>query len=183
MNKNQKGIEDVRTWVEEVIIGLNLCPFAKDPWKNGLIRFQASIETHEEKMLQVFLDELNELQMHKPSDISTTLICFTQYQGDFNEFYDLVGSCEAILEDLGLDDFFQLVAFHPEFQFNNLCPSDKANLVNCSPVPIIHIIRKVEIAQVIKGMDDGEKISLANEKRLLELSIDELKHFFSWKFK
>lgn len=177
-----KDVEDVKVWLQDVIVGLNLCPFAKAPWEKGLIRIQASRATDEEQILQAFLDELNELQMHRPSEISTTLLCFTDYQGDFITFNNLVGSCELILEELGLDELFQLVAFHPNFQFANLTADARANLVNSSPMPLIHIIRKMEIAQVIKEMNDGEKISYANEKRLEQLELADLKKLFPWKF-
>lgn len=173
----------IQEWMNEVIIGLNLCPFAKNPWENEGIRLQESSNTNEEKMLQDFLYELNFIQSHGPKEISTSLLIFPMYQQNFFKFNDFCGACEALIDDLNLDQIFQVVAFHPNFQFANLKPKDKANLVNSSPFPLIHILRSEELAQVIKNSNDGEKISFANEKRLKELSETDLKKFFPWKYK
>ena len=174
--------EIIKKWVHDIVIGLNLCPFAKAPWDKGNIRFQESLATNEDEMLKDFLDELHLLQMSKSTEVSTTLLYFTHYQEDFMSFNDFVGTCEVVLEKLNLDDLFQLVAFHPKFQFAGLEINDKANLVNSSPIPLVHLIRKEELSLVIKEIDDGEKISFANEKRLKKMSSSEIKNLFPWKY-
>lgn len=35
-------IEFVRRWVEEVVLGLGLCPFAGEPWHAGQVRLAVS---------------------------------------------------------------------------------------------------------------------------------------------
>ena len=39
MNSVKQPIEITRRWVKEVVIGLNLCPFARTPFEAGRIRY------------------------------------------------------------------------------------------------------------------------------------------------
>ena len=88
-----------------------------------------------------------------------------------------VSYLEKFIEDESLD--IQIVCFHPEFKFESLEDEDRANFVNRSPFPMIHILRKSEVqrAAQIKG---GENISFINEKKLKSMSVEEFKKVFSY---
>ena len=165
-------------WLEKVIIGLNLCPFATLPYKNGLVRLIENESTLESDQLSFFLDELEHLQQTKPSELSTTLIVFSKDQNDFFDFNDFVGLCEDMLIESGLEEHFQLIAFHPEFLGENEDPNHRSHWVGRSPFPILHILRNSEIEMALVSNKDLISIPLDNEEKLLSLSESEFNNIF-----
>ena len=165
-------------WLETIVLGLDLCPFARIPYQKGQIRICSHLDSTEEAQLGYFLEELDVLHQADPSDISTTIIAYPNASSDFYEFNDFVGDLESMLEEAGLADIFQLVAFHPKFVFVDTEFNHLGNYVNRSPFPIIHILRSEEIARALKNPKDGETISFNNDKKLHELSRETLEQLF-----
>lgn len=174
----ENSLSLTKYWLENIVIGLDLCPFARIPFEEGRIRIIESAVLEEEEQLAVFLDELENLNISDPQEISTTLIVLPKANPDFLLFNDFVGDLEAMLEEVELDDVFQLVVFHPEFIFEETDFSDKGNLVNRSPYPIIQILRSEEIFKAIKNPKEGEAISFNNYKKLHALSDEALESLF-----
>ena len=170
----------IKKWVQEVIIGLNLCPFAKPVFESDRIRFAETEALTIEEAGDFFLDELAIIQNAPASEISTTLISFPKWPISFYDFNDFVGWAEGILEEVNLDEHFQLVVFHPEFHFDELELHDRANLVNKSPVPVIHILRTIEVEMVLKNIKDGENISFVNQERLESMTEEEIRKYFPY---
>lgn len=171
--------ERIDIWIKEVIIGLNLCPFAKLPFESGKIRTSISDVTDDDKMFEFFLDELEIIQAK--IEISNSLVCFSKYNDSFEQFYDFVNHCEHLLVKLNLDHLFQLVCFHPNFKFANSENSQRVNLVNSSPCPLIHILRTNEVENATKSISDPETITNNNEIKLTSLSNENVEKFFPWK--
>ncbi len=159
-------IKQVDQWLREFIIKYNICPFAKVPYQNGQVRIQTSPGSLFEEQLLFFSNELTQVAQN-PS--LTTLAIFPGESSDFEEFLDFVAACEALRDDLGLSEDFQLVAFHPEFRFDSLPRAARANMVNRSPYPLIHILSASQISVVMTDPSEGERISLKNEERLNSL--------------
>lgn len=172
----------IRTWVNDVVIGLNLCPFAKSVFESKLIRFSETSLITENGSGDFFLDELAIIQNADPKEISTSILSFNKWDISFYDFNDFVGWAESILEEVGLDEQFQLVIFHPHFHFENLELNDRANLVNKSPVPVIHILRTLEVEMSLKEIKDGEGLSFINQAKLEALSDEEIKRYFPYLF-
>lgn len=172
----------IKKWVKDVVIGLNLCPFAKPVFESNLIRFAETSLTTEESAAEFFLDELAIIQNANPKEISTSILAFLKWPINFYDFNDFVGWGESILEEVGLDEHFQLVVFHPQFHFEDLELSDRANLVNKSPVPVIHILRSIEVEMSLKEMRDGENISFINQEKLEALTELEIRAYFPYLF-
>lgn len=165
-------------WLEQIVLGLDLCPFARIPYERGLIRTVVCVDHEEENQLGFFLSELEYLNQNEPSVVSTTLLVYPKASADFREFNDFVGDLEFMLEEAGLADVFQLVAFHPRFVFEETPFDHRGNLVNRSPFPILHILRSEEIARALKNPKDGEIISFNNDKKLHELSPEAVAQLF-----
>ena len=53
-----KHIKSVQQWLEKIVIGLNLCPFAKREFVKNRIRFKVSEAQSEEKLLEDLNAEL-----------------------------------------------------------------------------------------------------------------------------
>ena len=124
MNKKYTPKELLIYWLEEIVIGLNLCPFAKVPYINGLVRIIENETILESDQLSFFLDELELIQQTPKVELSTTIIAYTKNKDDFSNFNDFVGLCEDMLLESGLEEHFQLVIFHPEFCLEDKNPED-----------------------------------------------------------
>ncbi len=172
----------IKTWVNEVVIGLNLCPFAKSVFESKLIRFSESALLTEKGSADFFLDELAIIQNADASIISTSILSFNKWAISFYDFNDFVGWAESVLEEVGLDEHFQLVVFHPQFHFEDLELHDRANLVNKSPVPVIHILRSLEVELALKEIKSGENISFINQDNLNALTEGEIQKYFPYLF-
>lgn len=172
------AIDLTKNWLKQTVIGLNLCPFAKAPFDKGLIRIQSNKSTKEKEQIHFFLDELNLLQSKNKDELSTSLLIFENFKGSFLDFNDFTGVLEDLLLELKLEETFQLVGFHPNFYFGGLGESDRANYVNRSPLPLIHLLRFEEVQAVTTNESMGEQISEKNEEVLNALSKKEMaKHF------
>lgn len=165
-------------WLENIVLGLDLCPFARIPYEKGQIRVVECEDLDEDDQMGFFLEELDLLNQTDPADISTTIIAYPLGSSDFNIFNDFVGDLEAMLEEAELGDVFQLVAFHPGFVFVDTDFDHLGNYVNRSPFPILHILRSEEIFRALKNPKDGEIISFNNDKKLHEISRETLDQLF-----
>lgn len=172
----------LKKWIEETVIGLNLCPFARPVFESNRLRLAETDLVTEEAASEFFLDELAIIQNADPKEISTTLLAFNKWPIHFYDFNDFVGWAESILEEVGLDEHFQLVVFHPQFHFEDLELSHRANLVNKSPMPVIHILRSIEVEMSLKEIKDGESISFMNQEKLEALSEEEIRKHFPYLF-
>ena len=165
-------------WLETIVLGLDLCPFARIPYQKGQIRVVDCQEVDEEGQMHFFLEELDLLNEADPAEISTTIIAYPFGSSDFHDFNDFVGDLESMLEDAELGDVYQLVAFHPRFVFADTDFDHLGNYVNRSPMPILHILRSEEIARALKNPKDGEIISFNNDRKLHEISSEKLAELF-----
>ena len=81
----------VRRWLEDVVIGLGLCPFAAPPWQRHAVRLMVSGAIDEAGLLLQLHDELVRLEATDASELETTLVIvphlFPSFD-DFNQFLD-----------------------------------------------------------------------------------------------
>lgn len=81
--KYEEVIGPVRRWVETLVVGLNLCPFAKREWVKNRVRCSVSEAETEEQLL---VDLQAELELLNSDDaIETTLhihpkVCMANYK-------------------------------------------------------------------------------------------------------
>jgi hypothetical protein len=162
--------QDIWFWVDEVIIGLNLCPFAKKPRQKQQIAIHISTETTLESQLKEFEEQLIALSECDPSVTDTSLLVYPESHSDFDEYLDFLYLANMTIEQLGLIGDFQLASFHPNYQFEDTEPEDKENLTNTSPYPTIHIIREATVERVLKQYPNPELIPENNIKTVTQLS-------------
>lgn len=177
-----KEKEIVKFWIEEVIIGLNLCPFARAPYEKGLLNLNVCIFLEEEKRTHYFFDVLERVVMH-PDDDFNAVVAFPRVLDEFHDFYDWVSFLDDLIKRQKLPVEVQLITFHPDFTFDQSQEviHPRAHLVNSSPYPAIHLLKAKAISNVLVDPKDGEKISRMNEEKLKALSLNELKAKFFWK--
>ena len=83
-------IVETRAWVERVVIGLKLCPFAPAPALKGLIRYATSEVETREALLEDLATELQHLVASPPEEVETTLLVHPQVLQDFHDFNDFL---------------------------------------------------------------------------------------------
>ncbi|MBM3996100.1 MAG: DUF1415 domain-containing protein [Planctomycetes bacterium] len=141
-------IESTRRWISAIVIGLNLCPFAKRVFDAGLIRYAVSDADSEHTLLDDFTRELQWLASTPISAIETTLLIHPHALTDFLDFNDFLDRAERKIEELGLDGVIQIASFHPRYQFADTKPDDVENYTNRSPYPMLHLLREESITRI-----------------------------------
>lgn len=165
--------QEVQRWIENVIIGLNFCPFAKKEIERQTVRYTVSSVNQESEALTCLLDELTLLDQ-QPA-LETTLVIFSAGFTDFNEYLDLLAQAEGIINQGGYSGIYQLASFHPNYVFADAEPEDPANYTNRSPYPILHILREQSLEKVLARYAEPQSIPENNIKKARELGSDFLK--------
>lgn len=143
------AIDRVAQWVDEVVVGLGLCPFAARPLTNGQVRWVAS-DAAAEDLPEVFIEELQQLIDSPPQALSTTLIVLEEpgVIADFELFLDIAFTCEEILDETGANALVQLATFHPDYIFEGSNDA-AANATHRAPLPVLHLLRVQEVEEAI----------------------------------
>jgi uncharacterized protein len=168
--------KQVKLWLETIVVGLNLCPFAKRELVKDRIRFFVSAATNEEMLLSDLEAELERLD--RDTSIETTLIIHPQVLADFFEYQQFLIWADQVLKRMGLRGVFQIASFHPDYQFLNSVEHAPGNYTNRSPYPMLHLLREDSLANAIANFPDTDKIPERNIARLESLEPEELHALF-----
>ncbi|MBP3955273.1 DUF1415 domain-containing protein [Gemmata sp. G18] len=148
-------IEQTRRWISDVVIGLNLCPFARRVFDGGLIRFSVTDAVNGEALRTALALELKSLADTPAEQIETAILIHPHALGDFLDYNDFVVETESLLEELELTGVIQIAGFHPHYQFGGTRPDDVENYTNRSPFPMLHLLREDSVTAV---NDDPEQL-------------------------
>ncbi|WP_273976376.1 DUF1415 domain-containing protein [Vibrio parahaemolyticus] len=175
--------QQVDQWLNDVVIGLNLCPFAAKPQRNKQIKIFVSEATQEEALLEDILLQLIELSTTKPEKLETTLVVVPNMLQDFWDYNFCIDWVEGLIKQQDWEGIFQVATFHPDYCFGGAAPEDDENLTNRSPYPIFHLIREESMEKVLKHYPDPESIPDTNIARVSALSEEERKKLFPYLFR
>lgn len=167
MNTEVNEIQATKTWLEQFVIGLNLCPFAAKPFREGSIHFALEASAEPTQIAERLIDELERLQTSP--EIETTLLIIPNALGDFDVYWDFVEVAESIIEQLGLMGIFQIASFHPKYCFEGVEADDPANRTNRSPYPMLHLLREQSLSEAIEAYQDIEHLATRNLGRMRDL--------------
>ncbi|MBE3703360.1 DUF1415 domain-containing protein [Vibrio parahaemolyticus] len=173
----------VDQWLNDVVIGLNLCPFAAKPQRNKQIKIFVSKATQEEALLEDILLQLIELSTTEPEKLETTLVVVPNMLQDFWDYNFCIDWVEGLIKQQDWEGIFQVATFHPDYCFGGAAPEDDENLTNRSPYPIFHLIREESMEKVLKHYPDPESIPDTNIARVSALSEEERKKLFPYLFR
>ncbi len=165
-------IEQTRRWLEQAVIGLNLCPFAKAVHTKGQIRWVESTAADVQALMGDLVFELQLLAAADPEAIDTTLLVHPQVLGDFLDYNDFLDLADAALEELGLDGVLQIASFHPQYQFDGTAPDDVGNMSNRSPFPTLHLLREDSVERAVAAFPEAESIYEKNIETLRALGTE-----------
>jgi len=174
MNSNVHFIAETRDWVERVVIGLKLCPFAPAPALKGLIRYVSSDAETPEALLEDLEKELRHLVASPPEEIETTLLIHPRVLQDFHDFNDFLELADELVRMLELEGEIQIASFHPHYQFADTESDDIGNATNRSPYPTLHLLREESIARAVDSFGDTRSISTTNLATLERLGLEGL---------
>ena len=172
---SQAARESTRVWLDRVVIGLNLCPFAKAVQSKAQIRYVVSEARDVSALREDLTRELLALDSSDPEQIDTTLLIHPYVLGDFLDYNDFLDEAEAVLESLDLVGELQIATFHPQYQFAGSEPDDISNYSNRSPYPMLHLLREASITRALESFADPSRIFEGNIERLKALGHDGLR--------
>jgi len=177
MSNEQKAVEQ---WLDDVVIGLNLCPFAAKPRHNNQIRFVTSEAVTSEALLTDLYDELKLLENTPADDVETTLLILPKVLANFDDYNQFLDIVDELLFSFQWEGVFQVASFHPDYCFAETEPDSVENLTNRSPYPILHIIREASMEQALKHLTAPDEVFKRNIKTMDNLSEKEVKRLFPY---
>lgn len=173
-----EGVDEVvrrtRVWLERVVLGLDLCPFARRPYEQGTVRIFVSPATTIEALMVDLAVECGRLAEADPSALETTLLVHPDCLTDFAEYNDALEIAEAVLADRELDHVIKLVAFHPELLFEATAADAIENYTNRSPYPMLHLLRVRSVERAAASHPDVAGIPARNNQTLSRISRGQL---------
>lgn len=162
----EQVLAETRAWIDRVVIGLNLCPFAKGVQARNQVLYVLSAAQDEAALLAELGHEMDRLVATDASVLDTTLVIHPHVLLDFLDFNDFLGAADDLLEQLGYDGILQVASFHPRFQFAGTRIDDVTNATNRSPYPILHLLREDSVDRAVAAFPDAELIYEKNMRTL-----------------
>jgi hypothetical protein len=164
----QAIIAATRRWIETLVIGLNLCPFAERVFRGDKIRYVVSTSSDEHSLLSDLSEELTRLAAGTDG-VETTLLIHPLVLSDFLDYNDFLDRAENRLARLGLEGVIQIASFHPDYVFADTAADAVENFTNRSPYPMLHLLREESIDQVAASEEELLAIPQRNVERLKAL--------------
>ena len=166
-------ILSVKKWLENIVIGLNLCPFAKKELIKDRIRFIVTECTSDEALLMLLNAELEYIFAN--DDVETTLIIMPNYLLDFYDYNQFLDLADGLIQQMDFEGELQIASFHPDYQFADTKTDDVENYTNRSPYPILHILREASLEKAINSYPDVENIPERNIALLRQMGLEKVK--------
>jgi len=175
---DEQIIADIEHWLDEVVIGLDLCPFAAKPRREKRVRIAVSHATDEETLLNDLQAELERLSDTPAAELETTLLAIPAMLEDFADYNDFLDAVDLWVEQFGWEGELQVASFHPQYQFADTAPDDPGNLTNRSPWPLLHLLREDSLEHVLAHYPDIDTIPERNIRRMEGLTAEDKRRLF-----
>lgn len=159
-------------WLEKAVIGLNLCPFARAPMRQGLVRYAITGALDADQLLLELEHQAVALATVDASELETVLLIHPMVLSQFLDFHFFLEEADALLKRLELRGVLQIASFHPGYQFASSEPNDLSNYTNRSPYPILHLLREDSVTRAAATLVDARLVTDRNIKTLQQLGHD-----------
>ena len=160
---------DVERWLDEAIIGLDLCPFAAKVRRAGGVRIALMSVSEPLHAVHATLEEARALLDEGTEAARTTLVVITEGLEDFETYLDVVATVEDALGEVGADGILQVASFHPDYRFEGEASDSTSHFTNRAPYPILHLLREEDVSEAIDRHPDPGGIPAANIAKLEEM--------------
>ena len=161
-----------RSWVELVVIGLNLCPFAKPVHVKNQINYSLSHARDEDELTNDLRHSLEILLTTSPDMMDTSLLIHPWVLSDFIDYNNFLDIADAILDELDLTGIVQIASFHPDYQFAGTHSDDVTNCTNRSPFPMLHLLREESMDKATAALPDASVIVDRNLETMTSLGYE-----------
>ena len=168
MEKTQ-SISKTKTWLEDIVIGYGLCPFASKVYLNNEVGFTSI--SYSEKLLLTKMNEAIDNIKSPDTKTSTQLIIIEEGLENFDDYLNVFYGLEEGLKDSGLNEDFQLASFHPNYLFTDSTETSPENYSNRSPYPIIHILKVADVTAAIESHPDIHSVAPTNIAKLKSMGL------------
>ncbi|MFT5894393.1 MAG: hypothetical protein ACI8VW_001263 [bacterium] len=170
--KTDAVVQDINHWIDALVVGLNLCPFANAARRKNLVKIKVCTESSVEDCLQMLVDEANKLE--QTDEDATTLLILSDGFVEFDDYLDLLALAEALLDDRGFEGILQLASFHPNYQFEGAAIDDVSNWTNRAPYPVLHLLKEASVSKAVESHPDPDNIPGRNIDTLENLGLPAL---------
>ena len=147
-------------WLENIVIALNLCPFAKREVIKNRVHYIVCHSNETQSLLTTL--EQAATQLANSTDIETTLVIHPHVLQHFEDYNAFLDPAEQRLTALGYEGTLQIASFHPHYQFAGTNPEDPENYTNRSPYPLIHLLKEDSVEKAIANYPDPTQIPKNN---------------------
>lgn len=169
----------VHTWLREVVVGLNLCPFAEPVLRSGQLQTRISRAEDREQAVRDTLDEARRLLTPATDAQATSLVVIPEGLDDFEAYLDAAADIRHTLSEAGCDGLLQLATFHPRYRFEGEDPENLGHYTNRAPYPIFHLLREDAVAVAVEKHPDPSGIPARNIARLEALGSAAVRDLFT----
>lgn len=166
-------------WVEHVVIGLNLCPFAKPVHTKGQIDYFLSHARDETTLAADLRLAMQRLIASTPEKMDTCLLIHPWVLSDFFDYNNFLDIADSILDELELIGILQIASFHPHYQFAGTTEDDVTNCTNRSPFPMLHLLREKSLDKATAALPDANVIVDRNVDTMISLGHEGWNHLQS----
>ena len=175
MNESQDKniISKTKSWIKQIVIGLNFCPFAAQSFNDNSINYIILNSSNLNFILEELIRECS--RMDNDEDTDTSLLILPIGWNSFRTYLDLLDLAEKLIIEEGFEGIYQIASFHPDFLFAGTSENDASNYTNRSPYPMLHILREAQVEKVIKKHKDIHNIPITNISKANELGVNYFK--------
>jgi len=159
-------------WLDETVIGLNLCPFAKSVSDAKRIEYFVSNVDSDLELIAELEQKLNELA--EDDSIETCLLIHPNVLVDFVDYNQFLDNADSLLEVMKLEGVIQIASFHPNYQFAGTTEKSPENFTNRSPFPMLHLLRESSVQAAIETYPNINDVPKTNIERMNSLGYEAL---------
>ena len=159
-------------WVEHVVIGLNLCPFAKAVQVKRRIRYAVTASASADQLLSELEHELEALVAADVAAVETTLLIHPLVMAEFIDYHFFMNEAVATLKRLDIVGMVQIAGFHPHYLFAGTESDDMSNFTNRSPHPMLHLLRESSVQMAATAFPNASDIFDSNIAKLRTLGYE-----------
>jgi hypothetical protein len=163
--------QQVRLWLDQFVVGLNLCPFARPLLGGETLRIVICEQTGRKALHEAFLTELYSTAQ---TEVATTLLVFPFALQKFSDYLSFLHVSEDTVNEAGLAGIVQLASFHPDYVFAGEDSASASHYSNRSPYPLIHLLREDMVSAAVADYPQPERIPARNIEALEKIGNREL---------
>ena len=82
-----------RAWLTDVVVGLNLCPFARPVVGSDALRIEVCQASDPEGIARALVNEITVIQNAPEAEVATTLVVFPNALTEFEAYLEFLGPC------------------------------------------------------------------------------------------